>query len=236
MKKFLKTVCLFSLPLLLLGIGFEYSLRQIPNPFRFKRYLLEEKGEQIKTMIIGSSVVDYGIDPSSLPDSTYNLAVSGQWFRYNKAQLEKYIDSLPHLKNIIWGIAYQALWSDEYESGVFYQDSKQNENIAYYSIYMDISFDHHLIHRSELLSAGKICVEKWSKHYLQHEKTMCCDSLGLDHKYDLSEKEEDEKKWLNAIPRSIKCIRHWIMKRRREFISRIFNGCMLWQNYVTTEE
>jgi hypothetical protein len=61
-----------------------------------------------------------------------------------------------------------------------------------------------MIHRSELLSPGKICVEKWSKHYLQHEKTMYCDSLGLDHTYDLSEKEEDEKKWLNAIPRSIK--------------------------------
>lgn len=204
MKKFLKTVCLFSLPLLLLGIGFEYSLRRVPNPFRFKRYLLEEKGGQIKTMIIGSSVAGYGIDPSCLPDSTYNLAISGQWFRYNEAQLEKYIDSLPHLKNIIWGIAYQAFWEDEYESGVFYQDSKHDAQIAYYSIYMDISFDRNLIHRSELLSAGKICVEKWSKHYLQHEKTMYCDSLGLDHTYDLSEKEEDEKKWLNAIPRSIK--------------------------------
>lgn len=78
MKKFLKTVCLFSLPLLLLCIGFEYSLRQVPNPFRFKRYLLEEKGAEIKNMIIGSSVVDYGIDPACMPDSTYNLAVSGQ--------------------------------------------------------------------------------------------------------------------------------------------------------------
>lgn len=204
MKKFLKTVCLFSLPLLLLGIGFEYSLRQIPNPFRFKRNLLEEKGGQIKTMIIGSSVADYGIDPSCLPDSTYNLAVSGQWFRYNEGQLEKYIDRLPHLKNVIWGIAYQALWSDEYESGVFFQDSKNDESIAYHSIYMDISFDHNLIHRSELLSAGKICFEKWSKHYLRHEKTMSCDSSGLDHTYDLSEKEKDKRKWLNAIPKAIR--------------------------------
>lgn len=204
MKKFLKTVCLFSLPLLLLGIGFEYSLRQIPNPFRFKRYLLEEKGGQIKTMIIGSSVADYGIAPSCLPDSTYNLAISGQWFRYNEAQLEKYIDNLPHLKNVIWGIAYQALWEDEYESGVFYQDAKRDENIAYYSIYMDISFDRNLIYRSELLSAGKACFEKWSKHYLRHEKTMRCDSSGLDHTDDLSEKEENKEKWLNAIPKAIR--------------------------------
>ena len=37
-----------------------------------------------------------------------------------------------------------------------------------------------------------------------HERTMYCDSLGLDHKYDLSEKEENKNKWLKAIPKSIK--------------------------------
>lgn len=205
MKKFLKTICLFSLPLLLLCIGLEYSLRQVPNPFQFKRYLLEGKGKEIKNMIIGSSVVDYGIDPACLPDSTYNLAVSGQWFRYNKAQLEKYIDSLPHLRNVIWGIAYQALWEDEYEADVFLQDTKgEDDKIAYHTIYMDISFDNNWIHESELLSAGRLCFEKWSKHYLMHERTMYCDSLGLDHKYDLSEKEENKNKWLKAIPKSIK--------------------------------
>lgn len=56
------------------------------------------------------------------------------------------------------------------------------------------------IHKSELLSAGRLCFDKWSKHYLLHERTMYCDSLGLDHKYDLAEKEENKNKWLKAIP------------------------------------
>lgn len=218
MKEFLKTVCLFSLPLLLLYIGFEYSLRQVPNPFQFKRYLLEEKGMKIKNMIIGSSVVDYGIDPVCMPDSTYNLAISGQWLRYNKAQLEKYINNLPHLQNIIWGIAYQALWQDDYEKDVFYQDSKRDDNIAYHNIYMDLSFDNNWIHESELLSTGSLCFDKWSKHYLLHEKTMYCDSLGLDHGYKSSKKEKNENKWLKAIPRDIK--RHTALENEK--VERIY--------------
>lgn len=201
MKKFLKYLCLFSLPLLLCAIGLEYMLRQVPNPYTYKRYLLEKKGEGIKNMIIGSSVVDYGIDPSYLPDSTYNLAISGQWFRYNEAQLEKYIDDLPHLKRVIWGVSFQALWSDEYEEGVFFQIRKEDSEIAYHKIYMDLSFDNDWRHSVELISTWDVAFEKWSKHYILRDKTMYCDSLGLDHKDDLSDKEDD---WLTDIPRSMK--------------------------------
>lgn len=201
MKKFLKYIFLFALPLVALCFGMEYMLRQIPNPYSFKRYLLEKKGAEIKNMIIGSSVVDYGIDPACLPDSTYNLALSGQWIRYNKAQLEKYINCLPNLKCVIWGISTQALWNDEYEEGIFYQDRVEDDQIACYNIYMDIRFDHNCLHASEFLSSSStIWRKKWSKYYLQREKTMSCDSLGLDHSFDLSEKEEDE--WLADIPKS----------------------------------
>lgn len=205
MKKFLRYIVLFSLPLVVLCLGVEYMLRQIPNPYTFKRYLLEEKGAGIKNMIIGSSVVNQGVDPSLLPDSTYNLAFSGQFIRYNKAQLEKFIDSLPNLKCIIWGISTQALWADESESGVLFQDRIASECIAYYTIYMDISFDDNWLHHSEFLSSpATIWREKWTKYYLQHKKTMYCDSFGLDHKYDSSEKYEEYKgdmdKWLKDIP------------------------------------
>ena len=187
MKKFLKYICLFSFLLLLSVAGFEYMLRQIPNPYLFKKHLLENKGTGIKNMIIGSSVVDYGINPAYLPDSTYNLAISSQSPRYNQAILEKYINDLPHLKNVIWGLCYQILWRDEYEQGVFPQDNKADNEIASYNIYMDICFDNNPLHYSEVLSGGPI-FEKWSKYYLLHGETVHCDSLGLDHTYDFVNK------------------------------------------------
>ena len=46
MKKFLIYVGIFSLPLILLAGGMEYMLRQVPNPFSFKRGILEQKGNR----------------------------------------------------------------------------------------------------------------------------------------------------------------------------------------------
>ncbi|MDR0657446.1 MAG: hypothetical protein LBG18_00675 [Mediterranea sp.] len=197
MKTFLKYSGLFSLFLFLFCIAFEYSVRQIPNPFSYKRYLLEEKGSGIKHIVIGSSVALDGIDPACLPDSAYNLAISAQDLRYNKAQLEKYIDCLPNLKSVIWGIGYHLLWKDNVEEG------DHEELIAYHNIYMDIRFGYNLLHHSEFLSSGYLSLMKWSKYYLRHEKTMRCDTLGLDYSEELSEKEKDRKKWLRTISKDV---------------------------------
>lgn len=194
MKKFLKHICLFSSVLILLSIGFEITLRRIPNSYRFKRNIVEKKGEEIKNLIIGSSVVNCGIDPAYLSDSTYNLAISGQWLRYNQVLLERYIDRLPHLKNIIWGISYQTLWLDDYIG-------QDKISIANHKIYMDIDKHKDILYNIELLSTGSISFRKWSKYYILHKKTMSCDSLGLDHSYDLSERG---RTWVEDIPRQIK--------------------------------
>ena len=95
MKKFLIHVGIFSLSLLLLAGGMEYMLRQVPNPLAYKRSLLENHAKEIKTLIIGSSVVNCSVNPVFLLDSTYNLAISGEWFRFNQALFERYVDDMP---------------------------------------------------------------------------------------------------------------------------------------------
>lgn len=194
MKKFLKYIWLFSSVLIILSVGFEVMLRQVPNSYRFKRGLIEKNGEGIRNLIIGSSVVNCGINPAYLSDSTYNLAISGQWLRYNQLLLEKYIDRLPHLTNIIWGISYQSLWIDD----CINQDKI---SIANHKIYMDFEPGKDILYNIELISTGSISFRKWSKHYMLHKRTMSCDSLGLDHSYDLSERG---RAWLEDIPRMIK--------------------------------
>lgn len=194
MKKFLVQVCWFSLSLIVLSICFEISLRRIPNSYKFKRQLIEKNENRIKHLIIGSSVSNCGIQPAYLADSTYNLSLSRQWLRYNLAFLEKYIDRLPHLKTVIWGISYQSLWTD---------DSSQTDktSMACHKIYMGIDAEHNLLDNSELIATGSFAFRKWSKYYLRHKKTMNCDSVGVDHSYDLSEKGRE---WLDDIPRMSK--------------------------------
>mgnify|MGYP000778067776 FL=1 len=203
MKKFLKHICLFSSLLIVLSIGFEIMLRQIPNSYRYKRNLIEKEGGKMKNLIIGSSVVNCGINPVYFSDSTYNLSISGQWLRYNQATLEKYLDCFPHLKNIIWGISYRSLWIDD-------SIDQDKISIANHKIYMDIDRDKDIICNIELIATGSISFRKWSKHYILHKKTMSCDSLGLDHSYDLSERSHA---WLEDIPRLIKG--HTVVKNEK---------------------
>ncbi|WP_418944381.1 hypothetical protein [Phocaeicola plebeius] len=107
MKNFLKYVGVFSASLILLIIGVEYMLRQVPNALAFKKELIEKHTQDTKNLIIGSSVVNCGINPAYLADSTYNLAISGEWFRFNQILLEKYIQQKLPINGkmyIVWNI------------------------------------------------------------------------------------------------------------------------------------
>lgn len=194
MKKFLTHICLFSSLLLILSIGFEIMLRRIPNSYKFKQEIIEKNSNKIKNLIIGSSVTNCSINPAYLADSTYNISLSGQWLRYNQILLERYIEKLPRLQNVIWGISYQSLWIDD----CINQDKI---SIANHKIYMDIETDKDPLYNIELIATGSISFRKWSKYYLLHKKTMLCDSLGLDHSFDSTERSCD---WLQDIPRLIK--------------------------------
>ena len=190
MKNFLKYVGVFSASLILLIIGVEYMLRQVPNALAFKKELIEKHTQDTKNLIIGSSVVNCGINPAYLADSTYNLAISGEWFRFNQILLEKYIQQLPQLKNVFWGICFHSLWSDDNEN-------TDISSIVNHQIYMGISRNHNKLHNIELLSLGSLCMRKWSKYYIQRRPTMRCDSLGVDHSYDSKFKDNN---WLEDIP------------------------------------
>ena len=194
MKKFLTYICLFSSLLLVLGIGFEVMLRHIPNSYKFKQEIIEKNSDKVKNLIIGSSVTNCSINPAYLADSTYNISLSGQWLRYNRILLERYIGQLPHLQNVIWGISYQTLWIDDCIS-------QDKISIANHKIYMGIETDKDPLYNIELIATGSISFRKWSKYYLLHKKTMACDSLGLDHGFDSTERSHA---WLQDIPRLIK--------------------------------
>lgn len=194
MKKYLTHSCLFASVLIALSIGFEWMLYRIPNTYRFKKELIEAKGEQMKTIVIGSSVGLQGINAAELPNGTYNLAISGQWLHYNRRMLEHYIDRMPHLENVILALCYQALWQE---------DNNDPSALACHNIYMGITPEANRMQAcSELLSGKSLAFRKWSKYYIKHKNTMNCDSLGVEHSNTTTEKELQEK--LKDIPRRVK--------------------------------
>lgn len=181
MHRFIKRVSIFSCMVLLLIVVVECMLRNVPNIYEYKQSLIEKNGSSMKNLILGSSVVDCCINPKFLADSTYNLAIAGQWYRYNLAFLEKNLDKMPHLDCIVFGVCYHSFWCD---------DSPEQDIRSFVShlIYMNIGKPDGLLSYSELLTSGSLSLRKWSKYYIRRKTTMYCDSLGLNHSYHSSER------------------------------------------------
>ena len=194
MKRFIKNILIFSSLILLLGGVLEYMLRQTPNPFKYKTQLLAKHSTKTETLIFGSSVANCGIVPAYFPRITYNVAISGEWNRFNKMLLEKYIDKMPNLKTLVWGQCYHSLWMDD-------TDLFSERSIVDHKLYMGIEAENSWKYSSELISLKAMALRKWSKYYLLHQPTMHCDSTGLDHSFD---REQRNSVWREEITKLVK--------------------------------
>ncbi len=181
MKKFFKNILLFVLPLLMLCAGVEFMLRRVPNPYSFKRNILENNLHGIKHLGIGSSVMNHGFSPAHFADSSFNFAFGGQWLRYNYLLLDKYIDSLPNLENVILGICYRSLWEDEVAPVT---GEPEDDMVTYYNLYLGLDENTSWKSNSEFISTKHLAFKKFIKYYISGKQTVKCDSLGLDHGKD----------------------------------------------------
>lgn len=179
MRHFLLRLLLFSIPLLLIFVSAEVVVRHIPNTKKLKRQLVEEKGHRTRVAIVGNSVAEDGIDPLVLGDSTYNYAISGQPLRFTLRFYQKYLDTLPDLRNIIFGGNFAILFYDAYQEA-FTQNTKLywEEELSGYRVYMDIYDDSNPLRYSELIS----CPTRMHKKFVQWmlgKPITHSDSLGL---------------------------------------------------------
>ena len=126
MKKFLRHIALFLLPLLIVAVALEFVAESIPNSYTYKRDCMEQHGAQIQTLILGSSNAYDGLNPSVLPHA-FNLANSSQTLEDDYRLLAKYIDSMDSLQMVIVGLGYHSL-------GATTEDNRR----TYYTIYMDL--------------------------------------------------------------------------------------------------
>jgi len=142
-----RRVLVFLAPLaLLLGVA-EALLRRIPNDYAFKAERMLRDGESFEFLILGSSHAYRGIDPELMGGAGFNAANVSQDLGYDRAILERYLSSMPNLKDLYIPISYGSLTS-ELTLG------KEAWRAKNYTLYMDLpsrSFD--LGEHLELLNA-----------------------------------------------------------------------------------
>lgn len=165
MKRFLRHLALFILPLLIIAVAMEIVAEAIPNSYTYKRDYMEQHGAQIETLILGSSNAYDGLNPSVLPHA-FNLANSSQTLEDDYRLLAKYIDSMDSLQMVIIGMGYHSL-------GV----TKEEHRRTYYTIYMDLYPRWPLSKYSFEVCNPEMLVKKIIKYAVSRDVTRC-DSLG----------------------------------------------------------
>ena len=164
-KRFLRNIALFILPLLIIAVVMEFVAESIQNSYKYKREYIEQHGAQIQTLILGSSNAYDGLNPSVMPHA-FNLANSSQTLEDDYRLLAKYIDSMDSLQTVIVGLGYHSL-------GATTEDNRR----TYYTIYMDLYPRWPLSKYSFEVCNPEMLVKKIIKYAVSRDVTRC-DSLG----------------------------------------------------------
>ena len=108
MKSFIKTVSFTLLFLIVIILAGELVFQSWPhdNVYTFKHEYMEEHCEDIKTLLIGHSQMEYGFNPHVLGDSVFNLAMCGRVIYYDVELLKRYMPRMKNLKTVILPMGY----------------------------------------------------------------------------------------------------------------------------------
>jgi hypothetical protein len=165
--------------MLVAAVAMEIILRWLPNDFKFKRAQLEEKTQEIETIVLGGSHNFYGLNPAYFESNTYNLAYVTQAIWLDHALLEKYIDQMPNLQNVILMMAYISLSMKQDEAELAWR--KYN-----YYRYYDISPPPNRDYQKYYLEIFNLPLQRNVKkvyHQLKGKDLVTCDSNGWCYHY-----------------------------------------------------
>lgn len=189
MKKFLRNIALYALPVLIIAVVMEIVAESIPNSYTYKREYIKQHGAEIQTLILGSSNAYDGLNPSVLLDA-FNLANSSQTLEDDYRLLAKYIDSMDSLQMVIVGLGYHSL-------GATTEDNRR----TYYTIYMDLYSRWPISKYSFEICNPEMLVKKIIKYSVSRDVTRC-DSLGQRVGHTL-EAVESGAEWWNKDVQSL---------------------------------
>lgn len=168
MKILYKKIIVFLLPVLLGWIATEVFYRVAENNYTYKTKMIHVKYNQIETLFFGDSHPFFGINPSYFSSYAFNISNISQSLYFDELLLEKHIDSLPRLKNVVLNISYFTLSavddsSEDRWRKYFYQQQMELEipsisifDPKQYSLALNRKFDKSVALFGEYLKNGTI--------------------------------------------------------------------------------
>jgi len=109
MKKFLKKILVFVIPIVLVTLAFEVYLRTLNTDYRKKMTGLKANYNTIQLLALGNSHAYNDVDPRQFDIEAYNMAASNQSIYFDKRITLKHIDKLKSLKYVLISVDYHSL-------------------------------------------------------------------------------------------------------------------------------
>jgi len=184
MKKFIKYLLLFSLPIFVFGVSSEFLLRKIPNDYLFKKEFLDKNSDSIEVLFLGSSHAFFGINPANFSANSFNASHISQTLDYDFEILKKYNNHWCKLKCIAIPISYFSLYS-RLETGI------ESWRVKNYTIYYGMTTSNKFIDYSEALS-NKLTVNlrRIGSYYIKGNSSISCSNLGWGLNYNSKNKSD----------------------------------------------
>lgn len=145
MKRFLKYIICFFLPVLLLTGVSECVVRKQDNAYKYKHNYMLKYGNKVEILVLGSSHSFYGIKPGILSDKAFSLANPSQTTEYDVFVVKNYAEKYRNLHYVIMPVSYFTFFDQPLQQTSPYR-------AMFYKLYMKASFPKELKYNFEFAS------------------------------------------------------------------------------------
>lgn len=172
MKKFIKNVMIFILPILVLATGIEVSVRNIPNDYAYKKNYLDQHSGEIEVLFLGSSHAYRGINPNFLDANSFNASYVSQTLDIDYEILNKYKNHFDSLQYLVIPISYFSLFTQ-------LESTEEAWRIKNYTIYYGLKISSRYSDYFEL-SSNKLetTLERLKQFYIDGKTNISSSKLG----------------------------------------------------------
>lgn len=109
MRKFIVSILLFSLLFVAGLVGLEWLSEKLGNDtYAIRDKELTLRGDEIKTVFLGTSLTYWGVDPSLWPEPAYNLGFNLAILELDYEVLKSELPKMPNLKMVVLELPYMA--------------------------------------------------------------------------------------------------------------------------------
>lgn len=177
MKRYIRLLIIFVIPLFVFFLSIELVLRKIPNDFKYKAKYLDKNSEKLDLLILGSSHSLSFVIPENLPMNAFNAANLNQTLKYDHFIFSKYKDKMKNLKTVIIPISYGSFFTS-------LDNGKDKWRIKDYKLYMGYDDVNPLKYNLEVTNGSTaVQFQQCYDYLIKGEDMIDCSEKGFGIKF-----------------------------------------------------